>query len=337
MKTILYLHDYEGWAFDNVGKLWLSQIVQGNLKITFKRHQDTSPGEMLNYDFVWFNCLFMYELFCYELKRSIIAIHDPWELFPPIKDWKMREMRNGVLPILRKAKSIIVISQEMQSVLRKYGINAYTIPTTSLLPLRTRKNLITKKCSLLSVFNSSPRKNPELILSLHDYCRDQLHIAFDLKVGHKILPEENYIELLDEHEVYVCTSFQEGGPLAAMDAMRRGAVVISTPVGQIQEMILDGENGFICETREAFVEKIILLSDNLDLLHRMRLASLDAIFQNRDRKVIEQKVSMFLNALIWPGYFERLICRVKYRLRQSKYARLVRFFVSLLKRMLEAK
>ena len=82
--------------------------------------------------------------------------------------------------------------------------------------------------------------------------------------------------------------------MPAMDAMRRGQVVLTTPVGQIQEIIKNGENGFICQTKEQFMEKISLLSKDLDLLHRMRIASRDYILSKRSRKNIEERVVTFL-------------------------------------------
>ena len=82
-----------------------------------------------------------------------------------------------------------------------------------------------------------------------------------------------------------------------MDAMRRGSVVITTPVGQIQDIIEDGKNGFICKTKKEFIEKICLLSKDLDLLHKMRIESRNSISRKRNKRVIKYSVSKFLDCL----------------------------------------
>jgi hypothetical protein len=67
-----------------------------------------------------------------------------------------------------------------------------------------------------------------------------------------------------------------------MDAMQRGSVVLSTPVGQLQELVKHGENGYICETEAEFIAAISLLAKNLPLLHRMRINSLECIQDDRN-------------------------------------------------------
>ena len=49
-------------------------------------------------------------------------------------------------------------------------------------------------------------------------------------------------------DVYVCTSYMEGGPLPVMEAVLAGLAVITTPVGQTAEWVRDGESGFVCRT-----------------------------------------------------------------------------------------
>ena len=62
------------------------------------------------------------------------------------------------------------------------------------------------------------------------------------------LREADYVARLAGSDVYVCTSFMEGGPLPVMEAVLAGLAVITTPVGQTAEWVRDGENGFVCRT-----------------------------------------------------------------------------------------
>ena len=103
---------------------------------------------------------------------------------------------------------------ELQEALKRNGFDAHRIPTMTRLVLRDEGDMMTTKCDALSVFHPYPRKDPELMDSVREACEASLDMRFELKVGRKtFLAEQQYVELLDRHEVYVCTSFQEGGPL----------------------------------------------------------------------------------------------------------------------------
>lgn len=55
------------------------------------------------------------------------------------------------------------------------------------------------------------------------------------------------VKLFNECDVYVLPSYNEGLPMAILEAMSLGKCVISTKVGGIPELINNGENGFIIQ------------------------------------------------------------------------------------------
>ncbi len=293
---ILYLHDHEKWAIFNVGRLWLENI--NKVELTFKNYNGIEDTSLFHdYDFVFFGFLNIYFKFKYNLDKSIIAIHDPIELFPEKKYWHFSQPNLERLELLRLAKNVIVISRELHCLLKYYKIDTYLIPTDSLLPLRDKKKMSTTKCDIHSIYNISARKNLKLMMDIKEYCQMQLKLNIHLKEGLNILPENEYINLLDNHEIYICTSFQEGGPLPAMDAMARGSVVLTTPVGQMTEMIEDGKNGFICSTKDEFFDRISLLARNLKMLNEMRIFNLELMYKKRKNGFINKRVMQFLNIL----------------------------------------
>jgi glycosyltransferase involved in cell wall biosynthesis len=130
--------------------------------------------------------------------------------------------------------------------------------------------------------------------AIKKYCVEILRIQFDYKQGCVVLPVEQYASILDQHEVYVCTSMQEGGPIPAMDAMIRGAVVVSTPVGQLSELVSTGENGFLCRSENEFKDTLRMLSEHPEILHRVRLSSRRTIMSRRNRIEIQERVLRLL-------------------------------------------
>jgi glycosyltransferase involved in cell wall biosynthesis len=66
------------------------------------------------------------------------------------------------------------------------------------------------------------------------------------------------------HEVDVClvTSRQEGGPKSALEAMASGVPLVSTRVGQVPELVREGENGLLAD-----VDDVDALTHALERVH----------------------------------------------------------------------
>jgi glycosyltransferase involved in cell wall biosynthesis len=60
-----------------------------------------------------------------------------------------------------------------------------------------------------------------------------------------------------------------------MDALRRGCVALTTRVGQTDELVEDGGNGFFCTTEEEFATRLAQLAADPALLLRMRRRALE--------------------------------------------------------------
>lgn len=309
---LLYLYDFEEWAIHNVGKIWLDDIR--NVEVTYKKSTDFTHEDLQNFDLIWFGYLDLFfntYLTWDKSKRLhknkiIISVHDPLELYPQVENWRNLKMsrvkfwdenskrlhRN--IKALKYAKSVVVASSEMKMVLKKYGLDSHLIPTASMLPLRDKSKIKIEEAKILSVYQVFARKNIPLMDSISESCEVKLGVQYDRKVGRDVLPTLKYIELLDSHPIYICTSFQEGGPIPAMDAMKRGAVVLTTPVGQVQDIIKSGVNGYICSSKEDFLDAIARLKDNPQRLRSMRLKSIETIKRTRNLKEIKKVVSKYL-------------------------------------------
>ncbi len=305
-RSVLYVYDNENWAIHNVGRLWLASMP--GVRATFKSEDEISRVDVLSHDLVWFGFLWPYLRACNrrlvrakDLKRVIVSIHDPVELFPQRPDWKsvditLRGCRQTGLRswfALRMLTSLttVVTSQEMKTALHRFGLSPLVLPTMSMLPVTAAPGPPGEKLVVTAVFQDSPRKNRALFEEIRKVCELTLPVTFRLKVGREIWEEGRYSEFLGESDLYLCTSFQEGGPLPAMDAMARGAVVLTTPVGQTQEIVEDGTTGFICTSADQFVERIAELNSDHDRLLHMKQASLARYSAVRNETLIRDAVT----------------------------------------------
>ncbi len=313
--SLLYLYDLEDWAVHNVGKLWLDGLP--DVQVTLMGFNQFKHSDFARFDLVWFGYLDLFiDHYCSvfmgkaDLGRCLVSVHDPRELFPQREDWKRAikiapHWRSASswhwatkLSILQQVKYVITASKELQSILLTNKVDALLLPTTSSLPPRDAAELATEKCRALTICNTSLRKNFPLMQTIESYCHGSEKMSFDTKIGPLVLPVDDYTELIDGHEVYICTSYQEGGPIPAMDAMQRGCAVLSTPVGQVQELIKHGEDGYICETADDFIEALTLLADDLPLLHRMRLRSLETFHRERNMEHVQARAASVVNEVV---------------------------------------
>lgn len=82
---------------------------------------------------------------------------------------------------------------------------------------------------------------------------------------------EKKADLLNGADVYVLPSYKEGLPISILEAMSYSLPVISTRVGGIPEIIINGKNGFLINPgdKEALYESIIKLKNSEELRIKM--------------------------------------------------------------------
>jgi len=75
-------------------------------------------------------------------------------------------------------------------------------------------------------------------------------------------------------DLYLVTSRQEGGPKAVLESMAAGVPLVSTRVGQAQDLVEDGANGMLVDVDDvdALTERSALLHDDPGLGATLRAA-----------------------------------------------------------------
>ena len=78
-------------------------------------------------------------------------------------------------------------------------------------------------------------------------------------------------EVLARASLFVLPSYNEGLPVAILEAMSYGLPVVSTSVGGIPEAVVDGETGFLIEPGDvkALAQRVVFLLDDAELRMKM--------------------------------------------------------------------
>lgn len=287
---ILYIHS--GWAIYNVGLLWFSHLPGVSCTMITLEEFLVDPAIQAEYNVLFFGYAYIMELAEHITftRPAYVCVHDPLELFYEVPNWKELAPYPRVIERLKRQEKVICISREIQSHLAVAGIEAQRVPTASLLPTIDPSHIdstASRPLVAITVGRIYRRKRFEMFNAIASACqRRGIAVTFRPKWDRSPLPDEQYIALLDKADFYIVTSLQEGGPLPAMDAMRRGAIVLSTPVGQMPEIIEDGVSGFLCNTVEEFTLRLEALSHDTVLRQRMRHESLERILKVRSQKII---------------------------------------------------
>jgi glycosyltransferase involved in cell wall biosynthesis len=217
------------------------------------------------------------------------VIHDPCEIFPQKRDWRSSPPFLGRLTHFSR---LAVISNEMNNILAAHGADCSKVNTRSTLPFRTPETLEREPLAVFARSTIVPRKNLRLFFQVRSDVSDLVG-RFHGYFNRDILAVADYIRLIDSYNCYVCTSWQEGGPLPVLDAMHRGCAILTTPVGQTDEWIKEGVNGFFCQTRRDFVRRIQYLASNPDVLYNLRRNSIARALSN-DEALIRDQLRLFL-------------------------------------------
>lgn len=300
-RRVLYLYNAPDWAIHNVGRDWAA-LVHGTHDFTlmrFGQHEHEDPNAydhvVWGYSTMRYSGRMLLESLTrrpaawwrwrnHARERFAAVVQDPSEVFPQVADWKHAPAR---LAHLRGFQRLAVTSNEMRETLASLGHRAVQVSTRSLLPLRAADGIVPEPLRVFTRAQNYPRKNLPLFRALQGRMAASLDRC-DALLGGGVMPQAEYVQQLDRYNCYVCTSWQEGGPLPLMDAMRRGCVVLTTRVGQTDELIEHGVNGFFCASEIEFTERLRELSADPERLRTMRLQALARAGVDNEERVRAQ-------------------------------------------------
>lgn len=182
--------------------------------------------------------------------------------------------KQAITDTLQKCDALIVLSQSWKKYFASIGMDDCKIHVLNNIvsppALQTKNHVADEKIHLMYMGEISKRKGGfdllEAIVNNKEYFADKLLLRMggnevdgDIKAYIRENGLESFvtyegwiagqkkIDCLNWEDVYILPSYNEGLPIAILEAMAYSHPVISTPVGGIPEIIKSGENGILVQ------------------------------------------------------------------------------------------
>jgi glycosyltransferase involved in cell wall biosynthesis len=100
--------------------------------------------------------------------------------------------------------------------------------------------------------------------------------------------------------IFVLPSYNEGLPIAVLEAFAAGLPVVTTPVGGIPEIVDDGVNGILREPGDVdgLASSILRLLEDAELRRRLSAASLELVRTRHDSRVVARELVDWYNDVL---------------------------------------
>lgn len=121
--------------------------------------------------------------------------------------------------------------------------------------------LVKSKKNISMIIGGNGEQKEEIVSFIQkNHLEENIHII-------DWIPHEKLPEYLNTIKIFILPSTREGLPNTVLEAMACGTIVLSTPVGGIPGVIIDGKTGFIMENNSVLciTRNILRVLNNLDL------------------------------------------------------------------------
>lgn len=210
---------------------------------------------------------------------------------------------------------IIVISDYWKHVLEKYTNNKIVVIYNPIKPIRENIefNKISDHYCILTMGELCERKGTDKVIKIASLI-DKPHITFvicgngnidlykrlakEYNIQDKLIFKgwiqgEEKEEIIKGSSIYFLPSLHEGLPMSIIEAMAYGLPVISTNVGGIPEIVINGYNGFTHQPDDitGMRESILKLINDTNLLSKMGKNSLNVVQDKLSVNHIARQIS----------------------------------------------
>jgi glycosyltransferase involved in cell wall biosynthesis len=160
---------------------------------------------------------------------------------------------NWLAPVIRDSDYVIINNREMWERSGKLPKTINISNGVDLSIFNIRKPIELRKPRVLWIGSLTHRrtKNYDTILIPLGNLLKRDGIVYDFKLvdstGRSRMNQEQMVYWYNTGSIYVVASNTEGTPNPGLEAAACGCTVVSTKVGNMPELIVDGRNGYLCE------------------------------------------------------------------------------------------
>lgn len=124
--------------------------------------------------------------------------------------------------------------------------------------------------------------------NMQSYCNKvgiQKNISF---LG--FLKKDQIIRVLNSVDILILPSYGEGFPMVILEAMSAGLPIISTSVGAVPEILIEGKHGFLVSPKDvhSLFDKTECLISNPELREQMGIANRERVKQHYDLPIVAE-------------------------------------------------
>lgn len=236
-------------------------------------------------------------------KPYILVLHTNGEIFkmtyiyyPKLKDSKyMKKMESWVDKCLENANRLVFVAQKaadnFSALYPQYHDKVIVVYNGIRdLPIKVRP-IFDGKIRMVTVGTVNSRKNQILQIEAMKYLRNQCDVHLSI-VGEGAIEEcqaraselgvadriefmggrDDIPEILSQHNLFVMSSYDEGLPIAAIEAIRGKLPVILTDVGGDKELV-KGNGYLINPNLQELVDAVLSFSQSVEEQEKMSIAS----------------------------------------------------------------
>ncbi len=283
--VVLCVVDRPNWAHDRKTDA-LARELAGSFEIV-KRYQDqVNADDLVRADgvllYYWLQVERLAGLRAELAKRRdrlMIGVCSHYELEGAWREPAVRTLNGMPAAVFANNRRLF---EEMRSILSRpvhYTPNGVDVdffrPGSSEVPVRSRRPFRVGWAGSLTNHGPEHRGVREVIEPAAERAGVEVRLAVREETWRD---RDEMLEFYRGIDVYLCASRSEGTPNPCLEASACGLPVITTPVGNMPELIRDGENGFFAKRDPGdFAAKIVRLRDDEDLRRRMGRAARAAV------------------------------------------------------------
>ena len=232
--------------------------------------------------------------------------------------------RNRIAKISKLAKQLLVSVDYIKKYVEKFNSNVTVIPTSIDASRYTSKNYDKQNSSSIIIGWVGTASGliylqtlEEVMQKLSKSYNIELRIISShsikipaVKVVHRMWTLENEIKDLQSIDIGVMplpnTEFERGkGGFKLIQYMGVGVPVVCSPIGINLEIVQNGTNGYLAETKAEWFEKLSLLIEDENLRERLGRKGRESI---RDKFTVEANAAKFVKIILSNSKSERVGC-----------------------------